>query len=198
MEIGFDGITGRWGPSWKISRREYMEAIFCPGLFSISFFLLPVYNEGNESLCHMTELSSKFHHSCQGGSTWCCSCQRVTHVPISNTNKLRYTKLDLGATVSLLQYLCSIWIEQTFVYVLPKKSHETTCVSIILAFLNICLLCMCMRVCTHHKAYVGVQNNFQESVLSFHCVFLSSSSYESWQQVSLPDEPPYQSQGQYS
>lgn len=60
MEIGFDGITGRWGPSWKISRREYMEAIFCSGLFSISLFLLLVYNEGNESLCHMTELSRNF------------------------------------------------------------------------------------------------------------------------------------------
>lgn len=139
----------------------------------------------------MTELSSKFHHSFSNGSTWCCSCQRVTHVPISNTNKLRYTKLHLGATVSLLCCLCSIGIEQTFVYVLPKKSHETTGVSTILAFLNICLLCIYVCVCTHNKAYVGVQNNFQESVLSYDCGF--SSSYESWQKVSLPDEPPHQS-----
>lgn len=73
---------------------------------------------------------------------------------------------------------------KTFVYVLPKKSHETTCVRIILAFFNICLLCMCMRVCTDHRAYVGVQNNFQESVPSFRCGSLSSGSYESWQQVS--------------
>lgn len=185
--LGGGGLAGRFlGENiWRL----YFALVSS----AFPFFLLPVYSEGNESLCHMTELASKCHHSCSNGSTWCCSCQRVTHVPISNTNKLRYTKLHLGATVSLLRCLCSIWIEQTFVYVLPKKSHETTGVSIILAFLNICLLCMCVRVCTHHKAHVGVQNSFQESVLSFHCGFLSSSSYESWQKLYLPDEPPHQS-----
>lgn len=35
-------------------RRVYMRTLLCPGPFCISFSVLPVYNEGNERLCHMT------------------------------------------------------------------------------------------------------------------------------------------------
>lgn len=41
-------------------RRVHTRAIFCPGPLCISFSVLPVYKEGNESLCHMTELSRSF------------------------------------------------------------------------------------------------------------------------------------------
>lgn len=63
MNPGFNGITGKGGGglAGRPLRRVHMRAVLCPSPFCISFSVLPVYNEGKESLCHMTELSSVFH-----------------------------------------------------------------------------------------------------------------------------------------
>lgn len=51
--LGGGGLAGR-------VLEENTWRLYFALVFSISFFLLLVYNEGNESLCHMTELSRNF------------------------------------------------------------------------------------------------------------------------------------------